>query len=224
VSGRPWRGPTVVNLCFHGIGTPERDLEPDEDRYWVTEGQFAELLQVAGREPRIRITFDDGNASDAEIALPALQRAGLSAAFFVIAGRIGEPGSLTAAQVRELAAAGMTIGSHGFGHRSWRSLDPSALDQELVEAPAAIAEAAGRPVDEASCPFGEYDRRLLGGLRERGFRRVYTVDEAPADPDAWLQARYTIRSTDTAAGLERLAQSARKEPVALLRTAVKRWR
>jgi peptidoglycan/xylan/chitin deacetylase (PgdA/CDA1 family) len=223
VSVRPRRTPTVVNLCFHGIGAPERDLEPDEDRYWVGEEQFGELLEVAGGEPRIRITFDDGNASDAEIALPALRHAGLSATFFVIAGRIGERGSLSAGQVRELSAAGMTVGNHGLRHRSWRSLDGRALEEELVEARAAIAEAAGRPVKEASCPFGEYDRQVLGALRERGYRRVFTVDEAPADPNSWLQARYTIRSTDTPASLERIL-AARNGPVASLRTAVKRWR
>ncbi len=223
MSGRPRRGPTVVNLCFHGIGAPERDLEPDEERYWVSEEQFGELLEAAGREPRTRITFDDGNASDAEIALPALRRAGLTASFFVVADRIGKRGSLTAGQVRELSQAGMTIGNHGLRHRSWRSLDGRGIEEELVEAPATIAEAAGRPVDEASCPFGEYDRRVLAALRERGFRRVYTVDEAPARPDAWLQGRYTIRSTDTPASLERVL-GARNGLLASLRTAVKRWR
>ena len=222
MSVRPRRGPTVVNLCFHGIGAPERDLEPDEERYWVAEEQFGELLEFAGRT-NMRITFDDGNASDAEIALPALRRAGLSATFFVIAGRIGERGSLTPDHVRELAEAGMTVGNHGLRHRSWRSLDERALEEELVDARAAIAEAAGRSVDEASCPFGEYDRRVLAALREHGFRRVYTVDEAPAQPDAWLQARYTIRSTDSPATLERLL-GVRNGPVASLRTAVKRWR
>jgi peptidoglycan/xylan/chitin deacetylase (PgdA/CDA1 family) len=117
----------------------------------------------------------------------------------------------------------MTVGNHGLRHRSWRSLDERALEEELVDARAAIAEAAGRSVDEASCPFGEYDRRVLAALREHGFRRVYTVDEAPAQPDAWLQARYTIRSTDSPATLERLL-GVRNGPVASLRTAVKRWR
>jgi peptidoglycan/xylan/chitin deacetylase (PgdA/CDA1 family) len=223
VSARPRRGPTVVNLCFHGIGVPERDLEPDEERYWVTEEQFGELLEAAGREPRMRLTFDDGNASDAEIALPALRRAGLTASFFVVADRIGKRGSLTAGQLRELSQAGMTVGNHGLKHRSWRSLDERGLEEELGEARATIAEASGRAVDEASCPFGEYDRRVLAALRGRGFRRVYTVDEAPAPPHAWLQARYTIRSTDTPASLERLL-GARNGLVASLRTAVKRWR
>jgi peptidoglycan/xylan/chitin deacetylase (PgdA/CDA1 family) len=223
VSAPPPRAPTVVNLCFHGIGTPERELEPDEERYWVEVEQFEELLEVVRRHPSLRLTFDDGNASDAEIALPALERAGLTGSFFVVAGRMGQRGSLRDDQVRELAEAGMTIGNHGLRHRSWRSLGAEALDEELDQARASIADAAGRPVDEASCPFGEYDRRVLRSLRQRGFRRVYTVDEGPARADAWLQARHTIRATDTPVTVERLAGS-RSSVVQSLRSAVKRWR
>ena len=223
MSSRQPRAPTVVNLCFHGIGTPERELEPDEERYWVEVEQFEELLEVVRRHPSLRLTFDDGNASDAEIALPALERAGLTGSFFVVAGRMGQRGSLRDDQVRELAEAGMTIGNHGLRHRSWRSLDAEALDEELNQARASIADAAGRPVDEASCPFGEYDRRVLRSLRERGFRRVYTVDEGPARADAWLQTRHTIRATDAPATVERLAGS-RSSVVQSLRSAVKRWR
>jgi peptidoglycan/xylan/chitin deacetylase (PgdA/CDA1 family) len=228
MNGRPPRAATVSNLCFHGIGAPDRELEPDEERYWVGEEQFAELLDVAARYPRLRLTFDDGNASDAEIALPALQRRGLRASFFVIAGRIGARGSLGADAVRALADAGMTVGSHGQRHRPWRSLDAAAAREELVDARAAIAAAAGAAVDEASCPFGAYDRRALSAVRDAGFRRVYTVDEVPARPDAWLQGRYTILSSHTGAELERLGQgsdgSASERVLRTARSAVKRWR
>jgi len=228
VSARPPRAPTVVNLCFHGIGAPERELEPDEERYWVEAEQFEELLEVVRSHPSLRLTFDDGNASDAELALPALERAGLTASFFVVAGRMGQRGSLRADQVRELARAGMTIGNHGLRHRSWRSLGAEELEEELDEARASIAEAAGRPVDEAACPFGDYDRRVLRALRNRGFHRVYTVDDGAARADAWLQARHTIRATETPATVERLAVGASDGLLASagrsLRSAVKRWR
>jgi peptidoglycan/xylan/chitin deacetylase (PgdA/CDA1 family) len=225
VRPRGRRASAAINLSFHGIGEAGRSLEPDEERYWVSPEQFDELVEAARRQPSVRLTFDDGNASDAEIALPALQRAGLTASFFVIAGRIGQPGSLDLEQVRELAQAGMTVGNHGLRHRSWRGLDDEGLEEELVEARATLAEAAGRPVDEAACPFGEYDRGILRALRVQGFRRVYTVDELPARAGGWLQPRYTIRSTDTAARIERLT---RPGGIALaggtLRTAAKRWR
>ena len=43
--------------------------------------------------------------------------------FFVIARRIGEEGSLAEGDLRELVDNGMSIGTHGYGHRPWRKLD-----------------------------------------------------------------------------------------------------
>lgn len=213
----------MINLCFHGIGTPARPLEPDEERYWVEEEQFGELLTAVARHPHLRLSFDDGNASDAAIALPALRGAGLRASFFVVAGRLGAEGSLSADCVRQLAAAGMTVGTHGSRHRPWRSLATAELREELVDARETIAEAARHPVAQASCPFGAYDRRVLRALRQSGYERVFTVDEAPARDDAWLQPRYTIRSTDTPTTIDRLAAGG-AGVTTTLRLAVKRWR
>src|ERR1022692_3450025 len=177
MSGRKSQGDEVLNLCFHGIGTPGRPQEPDEDLYWVSEARFDELLTVIARHPSVRITFDDGNASDADIALPLLRRHGLTATFFVVSSRIDQPGSLTSAGVKELVRGGMGVGSHGKGHRPWR-------------------EATNAELDEVACPFGSYDRRVLRAIRSCGFQRVYTVDGGPARSDAWLQSRYTVRATD----------------------------
>src|SRR5918911_1100678 len=97
---------SIVNLCFHGIGQPERALEPDEAQYWIDVDRFESLLDEAARNPSVQLAFDDGNASDVAVALPALVARGLTASFFVIAGRLGQPGSLTVAGVRALADAG----------------------------------------------------------------------------------------------------------------------
>src|SRR3954467_1757965 len=127
---RRWGDPvSIVNLCFHGIGQPDRALEPDEAQYWIDVDQFESLLTEAARNPSIQLSFDDGNASDASVALPALVARGLTATFFVIAGRLGQPGSLTVGDVRALADAGMTIGSHGMHQRAWRSPDAPAVDE-----------------------------------------------------------------------------------------------
>ena len=67
----------VFNVCFHGIGAPQRGLEVDEEQYWVEVDQFEEMLEMIRRYSFIRITFDDGNASDVTSALPALLRHGL---------------------------------------------------------------------------------------------------------------------------------------------------
>jgi peptidoglycan/xylan/chitin deacetylase (PgdA/CDA1 family) len=194
-------GRLVVNVCFHGIGTPRRELEPGEAEYWIDQPRFLEVLDELATWPAVRISFDDGNASDAEIALPALRERGLRADFFVLAGRLGGPGSLGEDGVRELAREGMGIGSHGMWHRSWRGMDEATRREELVEARARLAEVVGRPVETAACPLGRYDRRVLAELRRLGYTRVYTSDRRHARPDAWLQPRHSVRAGDTAASM-----------------------
>ncbi len=199
----------MLTLCFHGVGTPQRSLEPDEEQYWVGVRQFSQLLSAVGEHPAIRLTFDDGNASDVTCALPALLRCDLRASFFVVAGRLDQAGSLSSEQVRELAEAGMTVGSHGMTHRPWRSLTDDQLRVELADAAEMIASVSGRPVREIACPFGSYDRRVLGAIRRHGFTRVYSVDGGRSPGTAWLQSRHTIRSHDTPADIARLADASK---------------
>lgn len=225
---RGTRGEEVLNLCFHGIGTPGRPLEPDEEHYWVQEAQFDDLLAVVARHPSVRITFDDGNASDSALALPALRRHKLTARFFVVSDRLDQPGSLTSGDVRALVREGMTVGSHGKRHIPWRSAGDAELHEELAGSADAIASAAGRPVSEVACPFGSYDRRVLRAIRRCGFERVYTVDGGSARSGAWLQSRYTVRAIDTPADIERRARSPRGGalPAAVRsgKSLVKQWR
>ena len=194
-------GTHVINVCFHGIGTPRRELEPGEDEYWVGTDTFLAILDELTTWPSVRLSFDDGNASDVEIGLPALVERGLPADFFVLAGRLGAPGSLDGRAVRRLREHGMTIGSHGMAHRPWRGLDPAARREEFVVARECLASAAGAEVDLAACPLGRYDRRVLADLRRLGYRRVYTSDRRPARSSAWLQPRYSVRHDDTPGSL-----------------------
>ena len=200
---------TVTNVCFHGIGTPARDLEPREQSYWVGRDAFLEILDALVGHPEVRISFDDGNASDLEIALPALVQRGLTATFFVLAGRLEARGSLTTEHVRELGRAGMAIGTHGMEHRSWRRMTPGESRVELVEAREVLAEVAHRVVTDAALPLGLYDRRLLADLRRHGYQRVFTSDRDKAGEGSWLQPRYSIVSTDTASSVLSVVQDRR---------------
>jgi peptidoglycan/xylan/chitin deacetylase (PgdA/CDA1 family) len=183
---------TVVNLTVHGIGRPQRALDPGEDESWVTVEQFERVLDAVAEHPDVHLTFDDGNSSDVEIALPRLLERGLVAEFFPLAGELGERGRVDLDAIRELAAAGMTIGSHGWAHLDWRRLDERHLTRELAEAPRLLAEAADKPVERVSLPFGFYDRRVLDALRRAGVVRAYTNGGGMARPDAWLQARTSL--------------------------------
>jgi peptidoglycan/xylan/chitin deacetylase (PgdA/CDA1 family) len=215
-----------ITLTFHGIGECARALEPGEARVWLTRDEFTAVLDAASDRSDVRITFDDGNASDLAIGLPGLARRGLVGTFFVVAGRLDTPGFLGSDDVRALAQAGMTIGCHGMRHRPWRELDGRALHEELVDAKRVLEQVVDADVVEAACPFGSYDRRVLGELRRAGYRRVYTSDRGPSRRADWLQARNTILAGEGAAALQRIPMPAtrharlRRE----VRLAAKRWR
>src|SRR5687768_16837105 len=124
----------LVVLMYHGLHRGPLELHFDP-RYSVLPLEFERQMRLLAmrRErawlpgmapavasptaPEVMITFDDGFTSDADIALPCLLGAGLRAAFFVTSAFVDRPGRVTRAQLRALAAAGMTIGSHGATHR-----------------------------------------------------------------------------------------------------------
>jgi peptidoglycan/xylan/chitin deacetylase (PgdA/CDA1 family) len=184
----------VVILTVHGIGPALRPLDPGEDRTWVTIEQFEQVLDAVVGRNDVRLTFDDGNASDLEIGLPRLLERGLSAEFFVLAGLLGEPGRLKVADVRQLHEAGMTVGSHGWAHRDWRRIDPSLHAQEFGDSCRVLGELTGRTVSRVAIPFGSYDRYVLRHLRRTGITCAFTSDGGRARPRSWLQPRTSLRA------------------------------
>jgi peptidoglycan/xylan/chitin deacetylase (PgdA/CDA1 family) len=200
-----------IFLNFHGIGAPPPGTDVEERRYWWDEGLFFLALDniaaaIPASDLAVRITFDDGNMSDAKIALPALVGRGLTASFFVCAGRIGRPNYLDAAAIRDLLSAGMTIGSHGMGHLDWRKLHDAALDTEISDARQVLGDICGREIDEVSIPFGSYDRRVLARVRLEDYRNAYTSDGGTVQGDRWLKPRNTLdRSWQTRNLLAELA-------------------
>jgi peptidoglycan/xylan/chitin deacetylase (PgdA/CDA1 family) len=194
------RGRWAVNVNVHGIGPrPARSLDLGEDQVWISVEQFEGLLDAAVGRRDVTLTFDDGNASDLEIALPRLQERGLTARFYPCAGLLGEPGRIDASGVRELHRAGMVIGSHGWTHRDWRSLDwgPSGateVEEEMVRARRHLEHLTGSDVSEIAVPFGSYDRHVIRTLRQTGVTRMYTSDGGWARTGAWLQPRNSIRT------------------------------
>jgi peptidoglycan/xylan/chitin deacetylase (PgdA/CDA1 family) len=221
----------ILTLCFHGVGSPKRQLETDEEQFWLESGQFAEILEtIRSHERPVDLTFDDSNESDVIEVLPKLMSAGLIAQFFVIAGRVDSAGSLSSQQVQQLHNSGMVIGSHGMWHRPWRQVvSKQVMHEELITSAQHLAEiVGGGPVDRAACPRGSYDRRVLYALRESGYTRVYTVDGGTSRPTAWLRSRHTVVSSDSPSTIRGLLDapdgSVRKRAVRKVKTSIKRWR
>lgn len=188
-----------VILNFHGIGEPARELEDGEAPYWVTPEIFQGALDLADRHKtnvETHFTFDDGNASDIEIAAPLLVERGYKAQFFVLSDRIDQPGSLSTENMRALVAMGHGIGNHGAAHVDWKAMDAAGQTRELDHAREAISAAAGVPVTEAAIPFGRYNRSVLQALKARGYARVYS-----SDGGAWANDRAPIPRTSPRADM-----------------------
>ncbi|MGY1733764.1 polysaccharide deacetylase family protein [Geodermatophilus sp. SYSU D01045] len=204
------QGPLLV-VNVHGIGPEPPDVTPEERDYWVSTDEFETLLDsldTAGLP--VVLTVDDGFLSDVTIALPRLVERGLTAAFFPCAGWLERPGRVGVDGVRELVAAGMPVGTHGWCHRDWRRLRPDEVDEEFRRSAEVLADASGHPITEAAIPFGRYDRVVLAHLRRAGYERVYTSDGGLADLRRWRVARTSVRPGVDRDWLPRLAAEAQQ--------------
>ena len=80
---------------------------------------------------------------------------------------------MTWAQVQDLHAAGMEIGSHGMHHRMLAKLDDQVLLDELVGSRAALLAHIDAPADSLAYPVGgrdAFDGRVIEAALRSGFR------------------------------------------------------
>lgn len=177
-------------LLFHGLGKPPAHVDAREALYWLTEERFAHVLDCAKRTAnRIAITFDDGNESDLTIALPLLQRAGMTASFYIPTDRIGTKGYLDEDGIRALRNAGMGIGSHGCAHIEWTKAPDADVVHDVMHSVERLEAILDEPVRSVAVPFGECDLRVLRLLRGLGIERVYTSFRGPQWGERWLVRR-----------------------------------
>jgi peptidoglycan/xylan/chitin deacetylase (PgdA/CDA1 family) len=194
-----------ICLMLHGLGPPPRSISEFEARYWLPPEQFAQIVDLARHtHNQVHFTFDDGNASDARIALPALLGAGLCASFFIPSDRVGRAGHVSEGDIRTLRAAGMEIGSHGCAHISWMQIPDETIAQDVTRSIARLSSILGERVETVAVPFGECDLRVLGVLRALGIRRVYTSFRGPCRKDAWLVRRDCITADMPEAAIREL--------------------
>ena len=182
---------SLACLMLHGIGPVPPHVGEDEIPYWVSRETFAFILGLMRQIPA-RLTFDDGNASDAAIALPALIDARMTASFFIPTARIGTPGYVDENDIRALHGAGMEIGSHGCTHQRWTEMSDSEIAQDVTASVERLSAIIGEPVRTAAIPFGHCDRRVLAVLRRLGLTRVYSSFRGPDSDARWLVRRDCI--------------------------------
>lgn len=150
----------------------------------------------------VAITFDDGHTTHFSEAFPALRTRGMTATFFVITARIGEPGYLTWSEIREMHRAGMSIQSHSHTHPFLSELCPDDAARDLLESRRLLDEQLGQQTTTLALPGGDFVRRWReADYRTLGFQWIATSRWGPNPPPSPHHAfvrRYTVRR-DTAA-------------------------
>jgi peptidoglycan/xylan/chitin deacetylase (PgdA/CDA1 family) len=133
----------------------------------------------------VGLSFDDGYADFVDNVLPALRRYDFNATVFALAGRIGGDSSwipqdpdkplLTAEQIREIAATGIEIGSHGLFHQSLPTLDETTLSEEIQQSRRILQDVSGQEVLGFCYPFGHLDERAICIAQAAGYGYACTV-------------------------------------------------
>jgi peptidoglycan/xylan/chitin deacetylase (PgdA/CDA1 family) len=176
---------------------------------FLREQQFAvrALSEIAAgcAERNVVLTFDDGLASHYELALPALLEQRLSATFFVTTSLIDSPGYLTWMQLREMSAAGMTIGSHGHRHIDYTGLPLDAARSELLRSRNELDEHLGAQATTFSAPYGFLNDALTLAARKAGFLHICSSQPWLATPEADVISRLAVYCDTSLAEFSALA-------------------
>lgn len=123
------------------------------------------------------LTFDDGGESAYTRIAGVLEELGWCGHFFVTAGRIGQRGFLTRAQIRELKNKGHVIGSHSFSHPTRMShCSGEELMNEWTTSVQILADVLGEGVDTASVPGGYYGKKVAETAVKAGIRILFNSE------------------------------------------------
>jgi peptidoglycan/xylan/chitin deacetylase (PgdA/CDA1 family) len=175
----------TIALMYHAIG--DGDADAQDPHYSVSPARFdAHLDTIAALagggtsardwlehpSSRVILTFDDGHVSNHRLAFASLRAHAMSADFFVNPGRVGEAGLASWSELREMAAAGMSIQSHGWNHTYFTDLAPAELRQDLLRSRSLIEDKIGQPVTLLAPPGGRMRADLPEVARDCGYRHV----------------------------------------------------
>ena len=221
-AGVPAKSVTVPVLTYHRVHTMPAVGEPDLIVDPATFAAELAALQAGGyhtihqwqlfdalykgyalpSKPVI-ISVDDGYVDDVRTILPTLERYHMVATFFVITGRMSEPGFLDAGQIRQLDQAGMDVGDHTSHHVDLRLLSPSQLRMETVGSRQVLDHVLGHSVYFFAYPFGYYNDAVINAVHDAGFSMAFTTagGDAESTSTPLTMPRVHVGRDETPSGL-----------------------
>jgi peptidoglycan/xylan/chitin deacetylase (PgdA/CDA1 family) len=137
----------------------------------------------------VGLTFDDGFQDFLHTAVPVLERFGFSATLFVLGSMPREnnwdyypdpspPIRLLGAEgIREVAARGMEVGSHGMSHLRLAGLEPDLLEDEVMDSRRVLSELLGETVEGFCYPYGSVDRAAIQAVHRARYAYACAITE-----------------------------------------------
>ena len=171
---------------------------------------FDALYKGAPLPPKaIIISVDDGYVDDVRTMLPDLERWHMVATFFVITGRMTEPGFVSADQIRELDRAGMDVGDHTEHHLDLPELTSSEQRTEIAGSRQVLQRVLGHPVYYFAYPFGAFDAAVVQAVHAAGFTLAYSTAGGTTESTAapLTMPRVHVGRSETPGGLVALLGS-----------------
>jgi peptidoglycan/xylan/chitin deacetylase (PgdA/CDA1 family) len=220
-AGPPDRAVPAI-LMYHSISPYEDDpyditVRPerfDQQMRWLhrsgrrgtSVGHLLDAHRRGAANGLVGLSFDDGYGDFTEHALPVLQRYEFGATMFMPAGLLGGDNAwdaegprkalLSAGQLRQVAAAGIEIGSHGFRHLSLPASSDADLAREIGESRDILRDVAGQEVDGFCYPYGHLDERVIDAVGRAGYSYGCAVWDTDFAGQYALPREY-IRDTDS---------------------------
>lgn len=189
--------PAPVCLMYHSIPPDtshnewEVSLKDFDQHLWLLkefgwETQVVSAIETCKRPKTAFITFDDGYRNN-YAAFKSLLEYKFVATWFPVANTIGgasdwedntcyaQQPMLSVDQIREMAQAGMEIGSHGLTHTRLPTLADNRIHHELRESKAALETIIGQAVNSLAYPFGIYNQTVRDIAASTGYRFACTT-------------------------------------------------
>ncbi|MBP2643636.1 MAG: polysaccharide deacetylase [Firmicutes bacterium] len=125
----------------------------------------------------ILITFDDSYQDNYDNALTILKENNCVATFFVITGMVDHnQDRLTSSEIKEMAALGMSFGSHTVSHTPLTQNSEEWLGNELAFSKQFLEELLGKPTVSIAYPEGKYTPMSISLVIEKGYDLGFTVE------------------------------------------------
>ncbi len=141
-------------------------------------GTLVQVIQEGKPLPRrsVVITFDDGYENNYVYAFPILKKYGFPATIFVITDVLNTKEYLTTAQMKEMLANGIEIGSHTRRHAYLPGIIGEKLVEEIKGSKDWLERELGVPIISFAYPVGGFTEEAKKAVQNAGYQSACTTN------------------------------------------------